>query len=152
MLRKLLLAGLIAGSMLPRHSEAATTSTVMPAIERPEGISVELGKRDFRNYCAACHGVSAQGDGTVAEFLTIDAPDLTRLTKRNAGHFPREKILMVIDGRAEVKIHGDREMPVWGEWFNAEAVAPGADGRLREQIVRERIDSLVDFIGTLQVN
>jgi mono/diheme cytochrome c family protein len=151
MLRKLLWAGLVVGAMLLVASEAVATSTATPNIEKPTGISTELGRRDFRNYCAACHGVDAMGDGTIAEFLTINAPDLTQLAKRNAGYYPREKILTLIDGRAEVKVHGAREMPVWGDWFNAEAVTPGGDAGLREQIVRERIESLVNYIETLQV-
>ncbi len=36
-----------------------------------EGVSLELGERDFINYCAACHGVGAKGDGTIGEFLTL---------------------------------------------------------------------------------
>jgi cytochrome c553 len=37
----------------------------------------EPGRTDFVTYCAACHGVEGRGDGTIAEFLTITATDLT---------------------------------------------------------------------------
>ncbi len=114
------------------------------------GLSLELGQRDFRNYCAACHGVSGVGDGTIAEFLTLTVPDLTRLTKKNGGLFPRERVAGVIDGREEVRVHGARDMPVWGDWFDQEAVSPDTDKESREMIVRDRIDSLVGYIESIQ--
>jgi hypothetical protein len=59
-------------------------------------------------------------------------------------------VTQVIDGRAEVKVHGGRDMPVWGDWFDEEAVGPETDAEAREVIVRERINALVNYIETLQ--
>lgn len=150
MLRVLMMAATVAvgvsAGARDGHANAATTS----GAGQSEGISVDLGRRDFRTYCAACHGVSGRGDGTIAEFLTINAADLTRLSKLNAGIFPRERVRDVIDGRADVKVHGARDMPVWGDWFSEEATAPGTDGETREIIVRDRIESLINYIETLQ--
>ena len=81
----------------------------------PVDASQNHGQEDFLAYCAACHGVEGKGDGTIAEFLTISATDLTQLSKKNAGVFPRERAANVIDGREEVKVHGPRDMPVWGD-------------------------------------
>jgi len=114
-----------------------------------ESVPVELGRGDFMNYCAACHGVGGKGDGTVAEFLTINAADLTRMSSRNGGIFPRQRAIEVIDGRAQVSVHGERDMPVWGDWFKFEADTGGADAKT-EKIVRERITALVDYLETLQ--
>lgn len=110
----------------------------------------EPGRTDFVTYCAACHGVEGRGDGTIAEFLTITATDLTQLSKKNAGVFPRERATNVIDGRAEVKVHGPRDMPVWGDWFEFEAGSSVAGKGAEEKIVRERINALVDYIETIQ--
>jgi mono/diheme cytochrome c family protein len=151
MLRKMFMVGvLVASATLGAPvalSAAATTS-------EPEmkGISVDLGERDFRTYCAACHGISGVGDGTIAEFLTIAAPDLTKLTKMNYGQFPRDRVIHVIDGRSDVKVHGTRDMPVWGDLFDVEAISPDTDRTAREIIVRERIESLVNYVETLQEN
>ena len=125
-----------------------------PAVPEPgsASISIALGRNDFRTYCAACHGVSARGDGTIAEFLTIVAPDLTHLRKLNAGIFPRERMTEVIDGRAEVKVHGARDMPVWGDWFEKEAAGPDTTRQAREIIVRERINALVNYLESIQEN
>jgi len=140
----------LAAACLPTAALANSAATAPAA--QPPGISVDLGKADFRTYCAACHGVSARGDGTVAEFLTIAAPDLTRLRKLNAGIFPRERVTEVIDGRADVKVHGPRDMPVWGDWFSVEAATADVDRATRELIVRDRITSLVNYIESIQEN
>jgi mono/diheme cytochrome c family protein len=114
------------------------------------GLMTGLGAGDFRTYCAACHGVEGRGDGTVAEYLTISAANLTQLKKKNAGIFPRERIIEVIDGRADVKVHGPRDMPVWGDWFSKEAAGDGLNKEQREMVVNERINALVAYIETLQ--
>jgi mono/diheme cytochrome c family protein len=127
-------------------------STTKVGNTQATGLAHELGRADFVAYCAACHGVSGKGDGTVAEFLTITAVDLTQLRKMNAGSFPRERIHNVIDGRAEVKIHGGRDMPVWGDWFKFEADASVAGKGATEEVVLERINALVNYIETIQEN
>ena len=151
MISKLMLMLLATGLLVVAASEAAANSAPAPEGKQPGGISIELGKSDFRTYCAACHGVSGIGDGTVGEFMNITPADLTRLSWKNAGLFPRQKLIDVIDGRAEVRVHGLRDMPVWGDWFNAEAVSPDMTPEAREEVVRMRIDSLVNYIETLQV-
>jgi mono/diheme cytochrome c family protein len=127
-------------------------STTKVGNTKATGLGHELGRNDFVAYCAACHGVSGKGDGTVAEFLTITAVDLTQLRKMNAGSFPRERIHNVIDGRAEVKVHGPRDMPVWGDWFKFEADASVAGKGAQEEVILERINGLVDYIETIQEN
>ncbi|MCX7344155.1 MAG: c-type cytochrome [Alphaproteobacteria bacterium] len=122
---------------------------LQPSLARQQGAD-QCENGFFRTYCAACHGVSGNGDGTVAEFLTIAAPDLTTLTKRNAGTFPRQRLSEVIDGRAEVKVHGPRDMPVWGEWFDYEAMSPDTDRDAREIIVRLRIEALISYVESIQ--
>ena len=66
--------------------------------------------------------------------------------------FPRERIHNVIDGRAEVKIHGARDMPVWGDWFKFEADASVAGKGAKEEVVLERINGLVNYIEMIQEN
>jgi len=112
-------------------------------------IPADPGRGDFMTYCAACHGVSGIGDGTVAEFLTLTAANLTQLSLKNGGIFPRQRAIEVIDGRAQVSVHGERDMPVWGDWFKFEADSDGA-GTKTEKVVRERITALVDYLESLQ--
>ena len=142
----LTLAGLTLAGMQQAAAEGTVSSTLLS-----EGISIELGRRDYMNYCAACHGVDAKGDGTLGEFLTLAVPDLTKLTKLNAGKFPEERVVGVIDGRTDVKVHGMRDMPVWGDWFNREAASLDTGKAAREMIVNDRIASLVNYLKSIQI-
>lgn len=146
MSRVLFLAFLAALPAAHANSPSQVSSAQTP------GLAVELGHADFLTYCATCHGIGGKGDGTVAEFLTIEAADLTQLRKRNGGYFPRERMTEVIDGRIEVKVHGPRSMPVWGDWFKREAAESGARKATREEIVSARINALVAYIETIQEN
>jgi hypothetical protein len=105
---------------------------------------------DFRMSCSSCHGEDGRGGGSKAFGLSVEPPDLTTLTARNGGVFPRERLRRIIDGREDIKLHVDREMPVWGELFkmDAEEGLGGAEGD--NATVQKRIDSLIDFIGSLQ--
>ena len=150
MKRKYLVAGLVAGGVLLAASQALGAAGTSGSGLVSEGISLELGQRDFRTYCAACHGAEGKGDGTLGEFLTLAVPDLTTLSKLNAGQFPEERVTAVVDGREEVKVHGLRDMPVWGDWFNAEAISQDTDRETREIIVNDRIQSIVGYINSIQ--
>jgi len=150
MKRKYLMACVVLGGLMIAGAEAVAASGTTGTPLVSEGISLELGQRDYRTYCSACHGPGGKGDGTLAEYLTLAVPDLTKLTKLNAGQFPAERVADVVDGRADVKVHGMRDMPVWGDWFNAEAISPDTDAETRELIVNDRIASLVGYIKSIQ--
>jgi hypothetical protein len=70
-------------------------------------------------------------------------PDLTGYTERNSGVFPSERVYRIIDGR-DVKSHGDREMPVWGDAFRSEP------GGLTTQAAKARIDAIVGYLRAIQ--
>jgi hypothetical protein len=107
-------------------------------------------EHDFRLYCSNCHGEGGRGDGPKVFGLSTPPPDLTTLSKRSGGVFPRERLQGIIDGREILKNHGDREMPVWGVWFKMEAEEDlgGAEGD--EGTVQRRISNLIDFLESLQ--
>ena len=103
------------------------------------------GGEVFRTYCATCHGPLGRGDGPLASSMRRKPADLTEIAKRNGGEYPSEIVYRTIDGRTPVRGHGGPDMPVWGDAF-----ARSRDGG-DEVAVKERIDSLVNFIRTLQV-
>lgn len=108
----------------------------------------EAGKQEYAFNCAACHGDSGQGDGSVAHFLNVPTPDLTALSKNNDGVFPLLRVIHIIDGREGLGPHGTM-MPVWGERFTANAVeASGPYGA--EVITRGRILSLALYLESIQ--
>jgi len=73
------------------------------------------GQALFKQYCASCHGASGKGDGALGEALRVKPADLTRISERRGGTFPKAEIVAFIDGRKDVAGHGVRDMPVWGE-------------------------------------
>jgi mono/diheme cytochrome c family protein len=125
----------------------AATATSTGAANNNETIAA--GERDYETYCASCHGLEAKGDGPVAEFLALTPADLTQLAKRNGGPFPAAQVAEIIDGRRIVKIHGPRDMPVWGDWFKIEAGTETKDST-RESMVQSRIRALVAYLESVQ--
>ena len=75
------------------------------------------GAELFREYCATCHGRDATGNGPAALALRQSPPDLTRISQRNRGSFPRERVKNYISGESDIVSHGSREMPIWGPIF-----------------------------------
>jgi hypothetical protein len=120
-----------------------------------------IGSDEYRTSCLSCHGVGGRGDGPLAEFLTIKPTDLTALAKNNGGQYPNLKagtfpflrVYQVIDGRADVAVHGDRAMPVWGDRYLMEQPMTPATGPYAgayEKVVRGRILELVYYIQSIQ--
>jgi len=129
--------------VLPLMAAAALSAPLAAETRDPE--SAARGALLYRIYCQNCHGVDARGDGETAKILTVRPADLTRL--RANGEFPRERLREVIDGRTTTPGHGEprREMPIWGLGFQE----LDRDGD-QEAEVRAKIDSLLDFLETLQ--
>ena len=67
----------------------------------------------FGENCAGCHGVTAMGDGPMAEILSIAPPDLTGLAQRTGGAFRADDVVRQIDGRDMILSHGG-PMPIFG--------------------------------------
>ena len=78
------------------------------------------GKIEYEGDCAGCHGLSAKGDGKLADILITRPPDLTQIAKHNGGVFPFWRIFDVIGGEKPVRAHEFSAMPVWGARFRGE--------------------------------
>lgn len=75
------------------------------------------GEGVFQTFCAACHGMDAQGNGPMSGVLTVEPPDLTALAQSNGGVFPVFDVVRQIDGRDPMMAHGG-DMPVFGALFD----------------------------------
>jgi len=113
---------------------ALTIALSARAADLAEGIDL------YRNHCAACHGVDGEGDGPAAPAMRTPVPNLRVLARRNGDVFPADAVTAYIDGSKVTAAHGDRQMPIWGEVFRS------PDNKK----ARERIDSLVEFLRTMQ--
>ena len=114
----------------------------------------DIGKHEYENKCATCHGLGGKGNGSFAEFLKTAPTDLTVLAKNNGGVFPVDYLYEVIDGRSVVKSHGDREMPIWGSSYAREG-RTAADfyfdlPHATEMRVRSYILALIDYLSRIQ--
>lgn len=115
---------------------------------------MDLGKQEYEEKCAVCHGQNGKGKGPIADMLKTAPSDLTMLSKNNGGVFPFGQVYGVIDGRQAVKLHGERTMPVWGRgYLKDEAGAKSYFGETKvhmELYVRLRILALMDYLNQLQ--
>jgi mono/diheme cytochrome c family protein len=94
----------------------------------------------FTNYCAACHGKDATGNGPAAKALTKAPADLTRIAARNGGTYPDVRVKRYIEGLDEVPAHGTRDMPMWGDLFRS----------LNRDTAQIRVQALSDYLKGLQ--
>jgi len=101
-----------------------------------------FGKISYRVYCQNCHGESGKGNGRIAELMKVPPADLTQISQRNGGAFPVDRMHQIIDGRADVLAHGDREMPVWGQAF--------LERTDNEAEVRTKVHQLTVYLESIQ--
>lgn len=79
-------------------------------------------------------------------------PDLTVLARNNNGVFPFDRVYQVIDGRQQVRTHGPRDMPVWGNSLRSQSSLyfedyPPSD---TDSSARSRILALTEYLYRLQ--
>jgi mono/diheme cytochrome c family protein len=124
----------------------ATSQEAKPEVKHGAApqTSPASGKEMFVNYCAACHGKDAKGDGPAAPGLKVAPADLTVLAKLNGGKYPADKVTSILRGQTNLVPHGDQEMPVWGRVFWS--MSQGS-----EAIVTQRIANLNRYIESQQV-
>lgn len=83
------------------------------------------GEATYMAYCSLCHGVGT-GPGMFADALKKAAPDLTELSKRNGGMFPRARVEAIIrDGG--ITGHGTMHLLAWEKYFRQDAPPERAD-------------------------
>ncbi len=107
----------------------------LPADYVPSGAAI------YTQYCAACHGANAKGNGPVKKALRKPAPDLTTLAKRHGGKFPYAYVAGVLQFAPGVPSHGSGDMPMWGPLF---------EYYYNQKSAQQRIRNLCDFLAALQ--
>lgn len=102
----------------------------------------------YRQYCASCHGVFADGKGLLVPVLTRKPPDLSRLTHAYGNPLPHAKVAEFIEGQKMPEAHGRSEMPVWGKELK-EDLGPGLGNQPARRMI---IELIVDYLEAIQVD
>jgi hypothetical protein len=101
------------------------------------------GVDNFHSYCSPCHGRDGKGGGPVAPALKRAPSDLTTLSQRNHGVFPRAGVRdFITNGSADIPEHGSSAMPVWGPTFRALDAS--------DKSVAIRISNIVEYLSSIQ--
>ena len=108
----------------------------------------EAGLQEYIQACASCHGLAGHGDGPLAEYMTVEVPDITQISISNNGEFPMYQIIGIIDGRTDVRAHGS-SMPVWGNRYMTD-ISPETGEYAAELLVRGRILALATHLEAIQ--
>jgi len=90
------------------------------------------------------------GDGPIAASLGVAVPDLTGLSARNGGVFPREVVMATIDGLNRPPHFADA-MPEFGAGDLGEAVIVEAEEGIGTPTPVGLI-ALADYLDSIQIN
>lgn len=107
---------------------------------------VKRGQVVYEKECAQCHGTQGTGGGAASLGLGGPPPDLTGLSRRNDGHFPREFVRRFVMGQLE-KDNPDAAMPDFSD-VGLQHVYPkgGADG----EVLESDFNDLLTYLEAIQ--
>ncbi len=106
------------------------------------------GRALFMQYCSACHGENARGDGPMARAMAKAPKDLTLIALRHGGEFPRAKVLSTIDGYAKSDLAGP-SMPEFGELLEGDLIPlDTGDGKMTP--TPRKMVALVEYLDSVQ--
>jgi hypothetical protein len=110
------------------------------------GNDIGEGRKQYLQHCAACHGVNGDGHGPLEYELRAPPADLRLLSRKYGNPLPEDQIARFMDGRADVKAHGPRDMPVWGweMWQNPE-------GTGNPNQVSDSVAHLIHYLQSIQI-
>jgi mono/diheme cytochrome c family protein len=108
--------------------------------------AAKRGQVIFAKECSQCHGTSGEGAGAQSLGLGVPPPDLTGLSARNDGAFPREFVRRFVMGLLE-KDDPDAAMPEFAQ-VGLRHVYPngGADG----EVLEADFSDLLDYLESIQ--
>ena len=137
-----------------KQSLSALAAIAVGMILSVDAQAMSLGEFEYRNSCVQCHGAAGKGDGPMASLLTKSPSDLTMLQKNNGGIFPVTRVYSIIEGSADVRLHGSRDMPLWGDRFRSRIKADEDESfspRDTAEYARTRILALIEHLASMQV-
>lgn len=136
-------AGMIVGAMSIAAQEPSPRTTIEdPPRVRQHTLQSTFGADLFRFYCSNCHGLDGKGRTWRSE-VRVPPADLTTLSRRHNGKFPRDSVFNRIKyGDVVPSAHGTSDMPVWGPIFRAFESSEG--------MVDVRLENLLQYLESIQ--
>jgi hypothetical protein len=110
------------------------------------GNDIADGRRLYLQHCAACHGAKGDGHGPLEHELMAPPTDLRLLSRRYGKPLPEGQIARFMDGRADVKAHGLRDMPVWGE-----EIWQYPEGTGNPNQVSDSVAHIIQYLNSIQI-
>jgi mono/diheme cytochrome c family protein len=107
----------------------------------------EDGALLYKDMCATCHGLDGRGNGPAAAALKVPPTDLTTLSVRHGGSFPRDYVASVLSGAKPVVAHGTGEMPVWSQRIEPRHTGASVGTAL---YMRRRLEAITDYLESIQ--
>lgn len=104
-------------------------------------------RADFAAYCAVCHGPDGRGDGPLAAEPGLAPPDITLVTRRNGGVFPKTPIMGHIAGYTMGR--SDSAMPQFADLLDGPTVMYD-DGSGQPVPTPARLVALADYVQSIQ--
>jgi mono/diheme cytochrome c family protein len=103
------------------------------------------GQQMYHEYCAACHGVKADGNGPAAPACKVKPSNLTLMTRNNGGKFPYNYFYSVVQFGTPMPTpaHGTADMPIWLPLFIS--LDNGRQG-----IELQRMHNIASYVESLQ--
>ena len=140
MLKGLMAAGLVLALAAAGAGGQRSTADISPTLANPSLVGADT----YAFYCAPCHGKDGKGRGPIADALKTLPADLTKLSARNGGPFPKDRVrAFVTNGEQNpIPAHGTSAMPVWGPTFRA--LDPN------DKVVSVRIFNVVGYLESIQ--
>lgn len=107
---------------------------------------MDQGQKLYLQHCAACHGIKGDGHGPLQHELATPPTDLRLLSQRYGKPLPETQIARFMDGRADVKAHGPRDMPVWGE-----EIWQYPEGTGNPDQVSDSVAQIIHYLNSIQI-
>jgi mono/diheme cytochrome c family protein len=125
----------------PVSTPASKAKEPARRVGRITDIQATFGGDMYRSYCSSCHGLDGRGSGPVASSLKTAPTDLTKLRDVN-GKFPELMVYNTLATKSASAAHGNSDMPVWGDVFQAANEDP--------MISKVRIFNILRYIQSIQ--
>ncbi|EPX85415.1 c-type cytochrome [Salipiger mucosus] len=128
----------------------ATAALALAGCQTDEMPEAGDGRALYMQYCAACHGADATGNGELARAMDKPPANLTLISVRNGDSFPRARVLSTIDGYARSDLDGPA-MPEFGELLEGDLVPlDTGDGTLTP--TPRKLVALLEYLESIQVS